>query len=75
MLPAMCEIRHCIQFLDWLLKMYDVMVIQQNHKLIVPVKKDRSSNVKFYVSDSELFGVLNRTHMYLLDIWRRREND
>ena len=46
----------------WLLKRYDIMVVQQKPKLIHPIKEG-CTTVQFYVPDSELFDVLHQTHV------------
>ncbi|XP_066978151.1 KRAB-A domain-containing protein 2-like isoform X1 [Macrobrachium rosenbergii] len=46
----------------WLLKRYDVMVVENRSKLIYPVKEGVSA-IRFYVRDSELFDVLHDTHL------------
>ncbi|XP_022914010.2 KRAB-A domain-containing protein 2-like [Onthophagus taurus] len=46
----------------WLLRRYDFLTIDQNSKLIFPVK-DTGSNILYYVCDNELFDVLHEAHI------------
>lgn len=46
----------------WLLKHYDVMMVENKTKLIYPVKEGTSA-IQFYVADSELFDVLHKAHL------------
>lgn len=46
----------------WLLKKFDVMVVQRKAKLILPLM-EAGSAVKFYVADNELFDILHQTHV------------
>ena len=46
----------------WLVKHYDVMMVENKSKLIYPVKEGVSA-IQFYVADSELFHVLHKAHL------------
>ncbi|XP_026819639.1 KRAB-A domain-containing protein 2-like [Rhopalosiphum maidis] len=44
----------------WLLKRYDVLIVQDNRKLIFPVNENE--NILCYIRESELYDVLKNTH-------------
>ncbi|OWR50055.1 SCAN domain-containing protein 3 [Danaus plexippus plexippus] len=46
----------------WLLRRYDVLTIDQNSKLIFPIK-ETTSTIIYYACDSELFDILHEAHI------------
>lgn len=46
----------------WLLKRYDVLVVQNKNNLIFPVKSE-VNRVLYYVKDSDLFDILHSVHV------------
>ena len=46
----------------WLVKHYDVMMVENKSKLIYPVKEGVSA-ILFYVADSEICDVLHKAHL------------
>ena len=47
----------------WLLKKYDVLAVQGIEKLIFPVAEPGDGDIRYYVNDSELFGILHEAHL------------
>ncbi|XP_028040733.1 SCAN domain-containing protein 3-like isoform X2 [Bombyx mandarina] len=46
----------------WLLRRYDVLTIDQNSKLIFPIK-ETTSTIIYYACGSELFDILHEAHI------------
>jgi Integrase zinc binding domain len=46
----------------WILKTYDVLIVQNKAKLIVPVR-EATSDIIYYVTDEELFDILHSIHI------------
>ncbi|CAI6354197.1 unnamed protein product [Macrosiphum euphorbiae] len=48
----------------WLLKKYDILVVNNNSKLIYPVKNN-DNNILYYIKESDVFDVLHDAHQSL----------
>jgi hypothetical protein len=48
----------------WLLKKYDVLIVNNNNKLIYPVKNN-DNNILYYIKESDVFDVLHDAHQSL----------
>jgi hypothetical protein len=48
----------------WLLKKYDILIVNNNSKLIYPAKNN-DNNMLYYIKESDVFDVLHNAHQSL----------